>query len=393
MRSSPAAERRVLIVGLSGRVLAAAAVAARWQPRVVDAFADRDTQAMSAACRRVPVDAGLRLRRRALLDTVADVQRTHGPMPVICAAGFEACPQVLDALAANGVLLGCNGATMARLRDVPAVFTRLAEAGVNVPDTRSTLPADAAGWLAKRRGASGGAHVRVAGACLRRGEYAQRRVEGPVRSALYVSDGQGLAYCGSAVQLSWHPAPGSPYRYEGACTATAPAGILRAAVDGMAEVVARQAGLVGGFGLDFVVPSDDAPVLLDVNPRLPATLDLLDDAGAVFEAHVQACTTGTLLYSKPRRSGAAGHLVIYSDRGWTVPQGFPWPALTADVPAEGTTLAAGMPICTLRARAASPAVVLRALLEKYRALRAATDTVTPGVLPDIVSISRVGEQS
>lgn len=340
----------------------------------------------------MPVDARLRLRRRALLDAVADVQRTHGPMPVVCGAGLEACPEVLAALAANGALLGCNSETMVKLGDVPALFEILAEAGVNVPDTRATLPADVTGWLAKRRGASGGAHVRVAGDRLRRGEYAQRYVEGPVQSALYLSDGHALACCGIAVHLSWHPAPDSPYRYEGACTATAPAGNLLAAVDFMAAMVARHAELVGGFGLDLVVPSDDAPVLLDVNPRLPATLDLLDDAGAVFDAHVQACATGTLLYSKPRRSGAAGHLVIYADRSWTVPRSFAWPVLTADVPPEGTTLAAGMPICTLRARAASPAHVTQALLENYRALRAATDTVTPGVLPDIVSISRVGEQ-
>lgn len=384
----------MLVVGLSGRALASAARDAGWRPWVVDAFGDRDTRALASGCVVVPTDARLRLARRALLDAVGTIQRTHGPMPIVTAAGLEARPGLVDALAGAGPLHGCDAAALRRLYDVPALFGALGTRGVAVPETRDRAPVPATGWLAKRRGASGGAHVRAARAGRRRrGEYVQREITGPVRTALCLTDGEAVACCGTFAQLAWHPRPPARWRYEGACTAGSGSPALDAAIAHAARTVTGLAKLRGGFGLDFVLDRARGPVLVDVNPRLPATLDLCADAGAVFAAHMRACSTDALLYSRPRPRSAGAHLVVYADRAWTVPRACRWPAGTADRPADGTRIDAGMPVCTLRARAPSPPQALERLHDAYEGLRDVANAQTPGALPERIRITRVGEDS
>ena len=73
-----------------------------------------------------------------------------------------------------------------------------------------------------------------------------------------------------------------------------------------AEAVCAALGLVGLVAFDFLLVGD-APILIEVNPRPGATLDVFDDAGgALFRAHVDACGGKIAALPAPPRRARGG---------------------------------------------------------------------------------------
>jgi predicted ATP-grasp superfamily ATP-dependent carboligase len=113
-------------------------------------------------------------------------------------------------------------------------------------------------------------------------------------------------------------------------------------------------GLTGLVSLDFVV-HDGEPLLLEVNPRPGATLDIFDDAsGSLFASHVVASTgdnPAAVLKDRwaPPRAAAAAYL--YADGGALTVGALDWPEWAADRPAPGTQIARGQPLATVTATA------------------------------------------
>jgi predicted ATP-grasp superfamily ATP-dependent carboligase len=112
--------------------------------------------------------------------------------------------------------------------------------------------------------------------------------------------------------------------------------------------------LVGLVSLDFVLHDGEA-LLLEVNPRPGATLDVLDDeTGSLFAAHVAAVqgdNPASLLKGRwqPPRAAAAAYL--YADQGALTVPAIAWPDWSADRPAAGTQIARGQPLATVTATA------------------------------------------
>jgi len=119
------------------------------------------------------------------------------------------------------------------------------------------------------------------------------------------------------------------------------------------EAVSAALDLVGLVSFDFLL-DDGVPLLLEVNPRPSATLDVFDDpAGALFRAHVAACKGGVL--ELPRLKGGRAAAVLYADRGAVMPSPLTWPPWTADRPCPGTRIARHRPIATVLASGATAA--------------------------------------
>jgi predicted ATP-grasp superfamily ATP-dependent carboligase len=291
---------------------------------------------------------------------------------------------VLAAIAARHRVLGCSATALASLADVPASFARLAARLPDaVPATRRTPPPAPAGWLAKQAGASGGAHVRAADAAVGIGAatYFQERIEGATLSALLVTDGDDCRLCGIARHLRWSADAAVPFRYEGAyALASLPRPLATAAL-ALGTAVAREFGLLGCFGIDFIRRAEGVLALVDINPRPTATLELYSDRARIFAAHCAACAGEGLLYSRPRRRAVAGHLVLYAGAPVTLTGAVAWPAWVADRSPEGTAFLAGEPMCTVRARATTPDALLAALATRCRALRALLGRTGADALP------------
>jgi uncharacterized protein len=342
--------RPVLIAALSGRALGASARRAGFAPLIVDAFGDEDTRASAQSYRGLPEATREGFRARSLIPALEALAAAadEPPIGLVLGSGFEDTPKLVAALARRFVLLGNNAQTIARAKD-PACFFPLLEAlRVAHPETSTALPEHPEGWLSKRIGGSGGAHViRCSAAARRSDRYYQRRLSGTPVSLLAVAQSGRLAVAGLSRQWTVGTEP-RPYRYGGA---VGPAPLAAAATERMtaaAESVSAALGLVGLVAFDFLL-TDDQPFLLEVNPRPGATLDVFDDsAGALFAAHLAACRGEA--FSLPRPPfGARAAGILYADQGALVPTACPWPAWTADRPMPGSRISRHRPVATVLA--------------------------------------------
>lgn len=336
-----------VVVALSARALVASACRGGRSVAALDLFADTDTAAMADPCRTLP-SRQLRIPVAALRQALAAPELSR--LPLVYGAGFEDRPELLTALARSRPVIGNRAETVARLKDPFAFADLLAGLGIPHPEVATAPPADAGGWLMKRAGASGGAHIRPASSRLTAGHYAQRRSAGRPVSLLFLADGRRVLPIGFSRQ--WvAPAPGQPYRYGGAVgPMPASGGTAAAMAASMIQAVSRIAAAVGLVGLnsaDFLA-GPAGWCLLEINPRPGATLDLFDrpPMPSLFGLHLAACA-GTLPSELPPLTGCRAALVVYSAAPILLQDGLCWPDWTADRPRTPARIPAGAPLCTV----------------------------------------------
>jgi predicted ATP-grasp superfamily ATP-dependent carboligase len=109
-------------------------------------------------------------------------------------------------------------------------------------------------------------------------------------------------------------------------------------------------GLTGVNGLDFILDGD-MPLVLEVNPRPTATIDLYDadiEAGVVA-LHLRACR-GELPAAPVLRQPRA-HAIVYAATAVRVPPRLSWPGWCTDLPEAGTVIPVGAPVCSVHGEA------------------------------------------
>jgi predicted ATP-grasp superfamily ATP-dependent carboligase len=354
---------RILICALSGRALAQSARAAGFAPIVLDAFADLDTREAAEAWERAPVDRSWRPRAGALL--AAARRLAPPPIPLVWGSGFERAPALLAALAAGRELLGSAPEAVRAIKDPHGWRDTLVRLGIQHPEIRLASPSRRTGWLCKRAGAAGGWHVRRAPSRSPRGRgwYWQRWCRGTPVSALVLGTGRSarMLACGRQILA---PRPGRRFRFGGL---VAPADLTvraRTTLEQAAMELALTYRVRGLASIDALVAGDSVQVL-ELNPRPGGSLDAYGAALGIdlFALHVAACRDG-VLPAEPVPVGAAGSLIVFADRRLTVPDGYAWPAWSADRSPSGTAIPAGAPICTVLARNGDSAAVEGALRER-----------------------------
>jgi predicted ATP-grasp superfamily ATP-dependent carboligase len=350
----------VLIAAFSGRALAQSARRAGYAPLVVDCFGDTDTREAARAVVCLPARVQVGFLRRPLLAALEQLAASGPVQPagLILGGGFECNPKLVATLAERFPLLGNSAGVIRRVKSPPDFFQALTRLGIRHPETRMDPPGETAGWLMKRIGGSGGLHIHH---CPARVEpdprrYFQRDCPGEAISVLAVTSRRGTAV---ALSRQWaSPLPRRPYRYGGAVSGIAVGADLEARLIDTSLAVLSEFDLVGLVSIDFVIHQGE-PLLLEVNPRPGATLDILEDArGSLFQAHIAACAgdnPAEILKNgwNPPRSAAAAYL--YADRGPVAITDTPWPDWAADRPAPGTLIQLRQPLATVTATASTSA--------------------------------------
>lgn len=371
----------------SARVLAAAA-AVDFEPWVIDLFGDVDTCGLAGRCWRARSASGWNFEPAHLHALLGEVTALAPSLPVVIGSGFERAPALIERLARCGPLLASPARVYRRLARPQALFTALSARGAVLPLTSSAPPASPHGWLLKSAAASGGGHVRDAvGRIAALDDYFQERIPGTVYSTLCLATRGRIAICGLARHVA--PRARDDYRYHGAVSVTAAPPWLDALARS-ATAIASELELVGAFGLDFVLRDGATPVVVDINPRLTASLDVYADRAAIFAAHVAACSDRPLAYSRPPSCRPRGHLVVYAARAWQVPRGFTWPDYTADRPAAGQRVGSGDPLVTLVVEGEDEAAVEAELLACHDDLHRHTAAHGSAVLAPSLMLETVG---
>ena len=343
-----ALDKDFLIVALSGRALAASASKAGYRVIVLDLFNDLDTR----ACAAESVKATGTLGTGFDADELVALSRRLAPPPagLVYGSGLEDRPRLLARLSAGRRLFGNRADTLARIKDPRRFFPVLKRLAIPHPETRLDAPPDRRGWLVKRTGGAGGAHIRRAdeGPGTADGYY-QRRIRGRAVSALFVADGRSARVLGFTEQWSSAGRGEAPFRFGGAALPARLPAALADEITGAVERLVAATGLVGVNSADMMVEGGGFH-LIEVNPRPGATVDIFDRALGIslFDLHVRACA-GDLPGTGGRPGGAFASAIVYADRDLVVPAWPSWPRWTADLPEPGTPIGAGEPVCTVLA--------------------------------------------
>jgi predicted ATP-grasp superfamily ATP-dependent carboligase len=379
-RNSQAEPPSLLVAAISARALAQSARRAGFTPLAADFFADTDTQEAAHACRKLPggMDRGMRAQRllRAL-DALAE----RAPSPIagfVYGAGFEDRPELLQQIAERWPLLGNDADTVKRIKSPNTFFAALDRLGIAHPETASARPRNGAGWLAKKTGGAGGSHI-VPSRLATAGPdvYFQQCVEGRAVSALFVGNGRSARVLGFSEQ--WTSAsPRHRFRYGGAVRpASLPEGMARRMTSAVIAL-ARAFKIKGLASADFLVNGGEA-LLLEINPRPGATLDIFDcGATPLLRLHVDAVKGATLPRRKLKFEDAMASAIVYAVSGGAAPPRFVWPDWSADRPKSSERIDKNRPICTVSARASTRSRAKRLIEERTCKIIAVFQSVSRG---------------
>lgn len=347
-----------LVVALSGRALAASAARAGYRVAVLDFFEDMDTRRLAAATARAPGTLRSGFRASALLE--ASARLAPEGVPLVYGSGFDRRSRLLGRLAKARPLLGNAPGTIHAVKSPAKFFGLLDRLGIPSPPTSLSRPADPRGWLAKRVGGAGGAHIRPADAPAPRGDvYYQRKVEGLPVSALFLADGRAAKVVGYSEQWTLPDGRGGDYRYGGAAFPVRLPDVLRGSIEAAIGRLVAETGLVGANSADMLIHGDGF-FLLEVNPRPGASLDAFDLAHdeSLFDLHMDACR-GSLPKVAPSVRRGAASMIVYADGNRQTPPATFWPGWAADIPQPGQRFRAGEPVCTATATAVDAAAARR----------------------------------
>jgi uncharacterized protein len=356
---------RILIAGLTTRAIAESAVRAGTTIVTVDYFGDLDQERL---CETHSLRGrGLGYSATRILETA----RTLSYDAVVYCGGLENHPDVVADLARGRVLLGNTPDALRRVREPITLFRFLAGQGFVVPETRvaaDPLPPDGR-WLLKPVRGGGGQGVRAwNGRPPTPSQILQERVDGVSGSASFVSDGRQGVVLGWTQQLRARRS----FRYAGNLMPLRGSAAAREEVGAIADALTREYGLRGLNGFDFILRRG-RPVVLEVNPRYCASMELMERASgaSLFGLHLAACG-GELPAPAALAPGVWGKSIIYATRTVAAPDTTAWlDQGIRDVPHPGEVIRAGHPICTVLASGSTRTLCRTALDAEAKRVRAA----------------------
>ncbi|QDU19903.1 ATP-grasp domain-containing protein [Urbifossiella limnaea] len=362
------------VVGASARAAVHSLARAGYPAWAVDLFTDRDLYAPAARCPSAEYPRGM-----------PALAEQFPPGPVLYTGGLENYPDVVAELAARRPLWGNPPAVLERVRDplfMGEVWWSAEGDAVRVP---RVLPGDATPadgtWLVKPVRGAGGYGIRPfhpADPVPDAGQhYLQESVTGVPMSAVFVASAAAVRLLGVTEQLNnvgWLNA--GVFRYGGS---VGPVELPAATADTLGRfgsALAWAGGLVGLFGVDFIIDAAGVAWPVEVNPRYTGSVEVIEHATgrAVMLDHATAfgAPLGDWPVRRDPRHRGFGKAVYYAPRRFVFPAHGPWDdrggpfdpwslPTFADVPAAGSTIEPGWPVFTLMEGGSSAADVRRRL--------------------------------
>ena len=361
--------KKLAIAATSARGYAQAAVSSGYEAVALDAFADADTLRIARQA--------FKLKMHAQGVDAEDFKRTLAQINLDDMDGFlygslfDAEPELLSWVATHVPLLGNMPEVLEQAKGF-GFFKLLDVLNITHPEVRLDVPEDAADWLSKKLGGSGGTHVRPAN----QGEvggyfqkiYYQKKMAGKPVSMLFVADGKTAQLIGFNQQLV-APFADMPYRFAGAVGGIDLPAQAQQQFCYAAQQLTTAMGLRGINSLDAILDGETLWIL-ELNPRLSATFHLYPN---LFTAHMQGCV-GDLTGFSRQQAPAKAQLILYADGAAEIPMDFAWPDWVADIPSvadkvSSVKIAQNAPICTVLAEAENAGSAHALVLQRAQKLR------------------------
>ena len=361
---------RVLILGASTRAAAYSALRAGFEPVCVDQFADSDLRAIAEVH---PVDTLSIIAGAASAPLLSAIQ-SQPDLPILYAGGMENHPRLLQLLETDRTVWGASCEAIQRVRHPQQLAAGLAEVKQRVlPVQLANVPPPRDGtWVVKPLASAGGRGILLWDELapdlpLHSQHYFQQRVSGPVYSALFLAETEpgDVRFIGLTRQLV-----GCPELHAGPFAWCGNIGPVFLPVE--AEFLVRRwgnilkwkFGLTGLYGIDFIVDDAGQPWLLEVNPRLTGSVEVLELACglSLLSDHIAcyapyAATLAREFVAPPviAENERLGRAILYAPyllrSHIPLPDPVPWDSapLLADIPEFGSLIEPGQPVCSLYA--------------------------------------------
>ena len=336
---------RILIVGACVRAAAQSAHQAGYQVYAADLFADSDTQ-LVAHCKTLTDYP---------YDTLRVVEQFQ-PDAVCITGALENYPSILETISQRTLLLTPPVSAITFVRSPRQLSSLLHSHGLNFPEViGSHVPQDGR-WLAKPFKSASGHQIKLVrpGISCPANCYLQRYIEGRSMSASYLLQPETTTLLGTSELLS----PPFQFQFQGAVTKTL-APQHTSELERLGDLLRKQ-GILGLVGIDFILTDDDKLVILEVNPRYTATMELYRDCweSPLMAYHIEAFRNPSRPISRTIESPVAGKQVLYASQKINISAGLlehlHQTAATqnvslADLPHVGTTIHKEHPILTIQA--------------------------------------------
>ena len=348
-----------LIIAASARFLAQSAKNAGLSCCAIDLFGDQD---LKNACANVVVDdLDLASIRNAI--TELEGKLAELPLQIVVGGGMENRNKELDWLASEFELVALLPPQSHRLKQPFELGRFAAEHQIRFPLTCRTdgVPNPEVQYLMKPYRSAGGSKIRFVNQQAERPcvsqYYIQEFIPGKTFGTTYINDGVDCSVIGTCQQIIGDEGFGvesDSFVYCGSIGPVKLGELIEKQIERIGQSIGLEFGLKGVFGADWVLDGQDQVWLLEVNPRIPASAELLEKSemlNSVFSLHVRNCCPAL---APPKR--ICGKAILYSncnDRRVVDEKFFEElksaadQFQAADIPQEGTEVRPRRPVCTI----------------------------------------------
>ena len=351
----------LIIVGATARAAAYSALRAGMTPFAADYFSDRDLKAVATCVR---LDNALKSD---------DPFPAFPKCPWIYTGPLENHPEFLDKLKRDRPLWGMAGSCLFSARSPSEVSNAMRFAGLNAPEVRGAKSADVptdGSWLLKPGASAGGIGIErlLPGSESSDRHYVQKFIPGLRLSAVFVGNRYTATVAGITRQRIG--VPGGEFVYRGSIGPWPIIDAVATQLTVAGNELAVRFGLVGLFGIDFILDDANRVWPVEVNPRYTASVEILElsQNRSLLDLHRRACLGEPFDETMPEPSRFVAKEVQFATRDgvfhhsgerltedpWEVP-------LIADVPEDGTEYKRGEPVLTVFAHSDTPESCHRAL--------------------------------
>jgi len=375
---SPLKGRSVGIIGFNARPIACSAKKAGASVYVSDYWGDED---LSACCddwiailtptpgarQRQPLDVPI---YEGLVENLFHLTMKRELDYVIVGSGFDDHVDALYPLHKEGLLLGCSPSQMERARDFTALSKIAKSLDIGFPRRMTVLTPDEViensgefnfPYLIRPTHSGGGSGIRLvrnstdivkAFGEAEDGEYEPRVVQeyicGSDHSSSVLAAGDLVLTVSIQGQLIGLPSAGRncDFAY---CGNYYPSDLPTKTVSKIGEVseiISTKLGLHGSVGFDFVIGKTGQIWLMEVNPRIQGTLELIEASGNLSMTSLHALASQGVLPEKIPDMKPGVKMIVYSRRNGKVPNLAQY-SNTFDRTPSGVLVNMRDPICTV----------------------------------------------
>lgn len=352
-----ASNSKIIIAAIASSAYVKAAVAAGFEVVAIDVFLDVDTQRLATHCYQITLN-GNQLDANQLINVLdsMDLQSFAG----FCyGAGFEQIPALLSQINERITVLGNTAKVVEQCKTVDYFFNMCDSLSVPHPPIKIKRPLHSHGWIQKEIGGSGGGHIQQfydIEDAEKDNVYYQQFQTGRSISCLFLASDNAVQVIGFSEQWLAEQSV-APFSYGGAVSHAKISEQVKVRLTEYVGKLSQSLGLLGLNSCDAICDGDNVYVL-EINPRLSATIDLYaHESHDLLAMHVAACQHDldvNLMQLNKKRETSHAHQVIYAKQDVSVKSDMNWPTWVCDIPRAGSYFMMGSPLCTVVAEAETP---------------------------------------